>query len=39
MYWNWMQENNKSAYETSQHFNVGIGEVWKQINDQKNTKK
>ena len=39
MYWTWMQENNKTAYETSKHFNVEVEEIWKQINDQKNTKK
>ena len=38
MYWTWMQENNKSALEASQHFNVSIEEVWEQVNQAKNTK-
>jgi len=29
--WQWMQENNKSAYEASLHFDVSIEEVWKHI--------
>ena len=33
MYWTWMQENNKSAFEASEHFNVTVEEVWEQINE------
>ena len=36
MYWTWMQENNKSALDASKHFDIEVGEVWKQINEQKN---
>ena len=31
MYWEWMQENNKSVYDASKHFNVKAEEIWKQI--------
>lgn len=28
-----MQDNNKSALEASEHFNVSVKEVWEQINE------
>ena len=34
-YWKWMQDNNKSALEASEHFEVTISEVWEQINESK----
>ena len=39
MYHKWMEENNKSVYEASIHFNVSVKEIWEQIKCQQQIKK